>query len=155
MLLSVFFLQLCFHIIRTNLQVGHRFISVAEVKLLAKRTVGQGKACTVHCVKGVIIGVWKSAIIWDWTNWGPGSATSNLESFVTCNFIKKKNVWTLLVDNWQNTPHLARKWVSILLGDDAYPKHICSLCWGKCDANNIPTENDIEMEVKASFISCL
>ena len=51
MLLLVSILQLCIHIIRTNLQVGHRFISVAEVKLLAKLTMGQGKACTVHCVQ--------------------------------------------------------------------------------------------------------
>lgn len=42
-LLLVSFLHFYMHVTRNNLQVGHRFISIAEAKLLAEGTVGKEK----------------------------------------------------------------------------------------------------------------
>lgn len=56
MLLLVSFLPFCILVIRNNLHVGHRCISVAEVKLLAKGTVDQEKVCMVLLCKGLATG---------------------------------------------------------------------------------------------------
>lgn len=51
-LLLVSFLHICMHVTRNNLYVGHRFISVAEAKLLAERTVGKEKILHGAIVEG-------------------------------------------------------------------------------------------------------
>lgn len=51
-LLLVSFSHFCMHVTRNNLRVGHRFVSVAEARLLAERTVGKEKLLHDAIVEG-------------------------------------------------------------------------------------------------------